>query len=216
MDFNTLAKSWELTSELSNVPKGANRSEFIDIEASLNLSLPASLKSFYTITNGPSLLQSNLNIVPLNSDDYSNLKQFTNQLKEWDFLIPNEVLAFADNGGDSTYAIWIEQNDLSDSPIIEIGTCFDSPCLSIVGTSLFNFLLGWTAYYFLLYEVNTEAIDLIKLPKELRFNASELDDEQFAAIRKWADPKLPEFNPDPYVQKLDAQAIRELLKGSAT
>ncbi len=216
MDFNTLGKSWEVTSELNELPPSTINSDIVEVEKHLDQTLPESLKKLYTITNGPSLLEGNLNIVPLKSDDFSNLSQFSTQLKKWGKQIPHEVLAFADDGSDGTFGIWLEKNELSDSPIIEIGESIDSPCLSLAGTSLLNFLLGWTAYYFLLCEVDAEALDIIQLPKELRFDASELDDEHFGAIRKWADPKLPDFYPDPYVQKLNTQTIRELLKRSAT
>jgi|GEM_PF-3553557 len=214
VDFSALYTSWEVTSPYNVINPGASQEEIEETEEALKHKLPQSFRTLYGLTNGLSILESNLNIVPLNSDEWFSLVNYTKQLREWEKPIPQEVLAFADNGSDGTFGIWLDENEFSDSPVISVGAIYEPGCMAIAGTSLFNFMLGWSAYYFLLLEVDTKALDIIQLPKKLRFKAHELEDEQFAEIRKWADPRLPDFDPDPYKLRYTVSQVREILQRS--
>jgi hypothetical protein len=216
MDINALIDSWKLTSDLNVFNPAASDEEIEEAERLLGIELPVSLKTIFGFSNGFELLEGNLQVVPLKSDDGFHLAAFTPQLREWGTPVPQQVLAFGDNGSDSTFGVWLPDNSMSSSPVIEIGAIHTPNCMAIAGTSLFHFLLGWTAYYFMLLEVDSKALDIIQLPEELRFDAQELEEEHFAAIRKWADPQLPNFTPDPYVQKYDASDIKNILGSSAT
>ncbi len=80
--------------------------------------------------------------------------------------------------------------------------------MAIAATDFVSFLLGWTAYYFLLLEVESINLDAIGLPQHLRHGR--MDDEHFAQLRNWADPNLPDLYPNPYKRGYEVKESRRL------
>ncbi len=107
MDFTILTKSWENISKHNEIHPSASKVEISVVEEILKIRLPDSFQALFNYSNGLSILEGNLNVVPLKSGDYFNLVTMTSQLREWGKVIPEEILAFGDNGSDSTFGVWL-------------------------------------------------------------------------------------------------------------
>ena len=120
------------------------------------------------------------------------------------------------NGSDDFFGMWLPEthNPRFDHPILEIGSIFEPGNMAVLGTSFVPFLHAWTAYYSLLLEAGSAALDAINLPASLRPQGKEPDDEDFAELRKWADPGLPSYYPDSYRERYDAKRLAKLFGSS--
>jgi hypothetical protein len=194
--------------------------------------LPGPLREFYRFSNGASLLGGDLQIHTLQPETRKIDKPFVNPfrpaeppstqyttralatettfLREHDWPISAEVLVFGGDGSDSLFGIWLPKTagSVFEHPIVEIGEIFDTPKnMAVVGTSLLRFLYSRTADYLLLHRADDGALDAIGVPKNLR---SDPADPPLSRIRKWADPNLPDPEPDPYKRGFDAAELRRL------
>ena len=138
-------------------------------------------------------------------DNKLTLMSLSSKLREWDWLVPEELLLFGDDGGDSQLGVWLPEQEacVDDCPVIELG---ETDVMAIAGTNLYRFLKGRTAYYLLLREADARSLDALGLPTDLR--TDDLDDDHFARIRKWADPGIPDPWPDPYRRGVTADELR--------
>ncbi|MFA4873692.1 MAG: hypothetical protein WC659_07250 [Patescibacteria group bacterium] len=76
--------------------------------------------------------------------------------------------------------------------------------------TLERFFRTWTSYYLLVTDFpNEQALNAVGLPPELR--TENPDEKTFTQIIKFFDPKLPDYNPDPYTRPFDVVGIRKLL-----
>ena len=209
MKLQTLVQAWR-SSEKSNLfPPGATDLELELAESKLGFQLPSTFRELYRLFNGANLLNGNLQIYPLEETDHSlGLSSGSEKLRSWDWPIPNEGLVFGDNGSDDHFGMWLPkiQGKIFNHPILRIGEIFEPRCMAIEATGLVPFLLGWTAYYSLLYEAENPLLDVLGLPEILRFNPDEMDDP-FTRIRQWADPNLPDSSPDPYSHGHDIKSL---------
>lgn len=212
MILMSLIQAWSLSPDLNSIPAHANEHDLRSAEKRIGHRLPPSLRELYGITNGPYLLSGNLRIFPMHPAETGlGLISASEQLREWKWPIPEEVLVFADDGSEGLFGIWLPEtrSEGLGHPIVEIGSVFEPECMAIAGTDLAPFLLGWTAYYSLLLEADHHVLDAIGVPPSLR--DEELDDELFAQLRRWADPGLPDPYPDPYEKGHSAQQLTNLL-----
>lgn len=216
MNLQKLIRAWQHSATLHRFLPPASEEELQHAETILNYRLPESLRELYLFSNGAELLQGNLQILPLEAEETSmGLTTATPQLREWHWQIPSEVLVFGDDGSDSLFGIWLPEarHPKFEHPVLEIGTIFGPQCMAVVGTGFLPFLYGWTTFYLMLLEADSMALDAIELPASLRVRSDELDDEVFARLRKWADPDLPNYHPDPYRQGHDVEGLWTLFKG---
>ena len=75
--------------------------------------------------------------------------------------------------------------------------------MAVVGTTTPRFLMGWTASYAQQDETSAERVlDILGVPAELRN-----EDVDHEACLRWADPDLPDPNPDPYERRLSVEDL---------
>src|SRR5687768_298135 len=91
------------------------------------------------------------------------------QLREWEWPIPPEMLVFGADGGDSVYGVWLAAGDTREPIVVE---CLEASDLTIVGDDLASFLTSRTAYYLILFASDgydlLPALDVLGIPEELR------------------------------------------------
>ena len=93
------------------------------------------------------------------------------------------------------FGIWLGAcgNPIYNHPVIEVGGSAEDS-MGVAGTNLLSFLRGWSAYYLMLKAVDkskeVEFLDKLQVPQWLRTES--FDGNQFAQLRKWADPQLPD------------------------
>lgn len=95
--------------------------------------------------------------------------------------------------------------------VVEVGEIFEEGSLSVTGTSLSGFLRGRSAYYVLLLECPKAASEALDLPKRFRSKrAEDLDDADYEALMRWANPGLPRQPVSSYEARLTADDVRRL------
>jgi hypothetical protein len=214
LELSKLFQFWQATSPHHRFSASANEEDMRRVEAAFGFRMAAPLRELYLFSNGLSLFRGDLKIYPLLSEaNRHGMDTATTNCRGW-FHIPSEVVVFGDNGSDEHYGFWTAQSstDPFGCPIIEIGQLFIDPaCMSLAATDLLPFLYGETVFSSLLSEIGDEALDILELPQELRVGRSVVDNKHFARIRRWADPGLPDPDPEPYTKGLDSLQIRSLL-----
>ena len=173
--------------------------------------MPADLKALYRFSDGMAPLGGNLTVEPLTATSGLALVGLSDQLRDWDWPIPDELLMFGGNGGDELFGLWYPAGAPSDglSAVVMVGSIFEPVCLALAGTDLPRFLLAWSGYYLVQLEAPAAALDALRLPESLR----QIDDEAgVAPYFRWADPTLADPDPDPYARGLDAAGIAALIE----
>jgi hypothetical protein len=166
------------------------------------------MRALYTMSDGLSLLHGNLNIYPLRAHETglaligSSAVSLSDELREYEWRIPEELVVFGDNGGDERAeggeaALELEERD----------------GFAVIGTDLPKFLTSWSAYYLLLLEADTAALEALGVPE--RFWTREPDDSLMSDLLAWADPRLPDGDPHPYQRPVVAHALREMFGSDA-
>lgn len=195
--------AWRLSPASHQFRDPATDEAIAEAERSLGRAIPDSLKSLYRFANGMSALGGNLGVESLLDSKGGGLVYLGDRLRSWHWPIPEEVLMFGGNGADEQFGLWYPPGAPADGPmpVVMIGSVFEAACLALAGTDLPRFLLAWSGYYLVLDEAPTEALDALGLPEALR----RLDeDASLAAYVGWADPALPDHDPDPYSRGVDA------------
>ena len=202
-----LVHCWSLSKSHHEWSPGASDEEINRAEDSLKRRFPAVLRAIYEMSNGLGLVGGNLNFYPLQSADDSELTLvgLPSKLREWNWSLPEELLLFGDDGGDSEFGLWLPDRGASvdDCPVIEL--C-ETEAMAIAGTGLCNFLKGRTAFYLLAEEAPAKSLDALGLPVELRTDV--LYDDDFSRIIQWADPTIPDPLPDPFERGVTVEELR--------
>jgi hypothetical protein len=221
-ELDPILEAWRLTSEQHEWPRSATDAEIAEAEQVVGRSFPPALRAIYQIGDGPSLFHGNLNFNPIRpGEDTLALPLASKQLREWSWPIPDELIVFADDGCDEHFGIWIPvgSSEQSPHPVIWVGSIFDEPkCLAVIGTGICEFLRIWTAFQQLNDKQTWEespmphaALDALSVPPQWREEV--LKDADLRDL-SWADPGLPDFNPDPYERGVDAQQLRRMYGGN--
>jgi hypothetical protein len=216
MEIQKLIEVWSLSSDIHSFHSPAIESDLKSLEKKIGHRLPSSFREFYLFSNGANLLSDNLRVYPLEGTDESlGLSNASAQLRAGNYPIPDEILVFGSNGSDDLFGIWLPEtkNEFFRCPVLQIGEIFEPKCMAIAGTDFVPFLYSWTAYYLMLYETNNAAIDALGIPYSLRHKADEMDDDIFAQLCRWADPRLRDSNPNPYEHGYDAEELKILFRG---
>ena len=135
---------------------------------------------------------------------------FSNRLREWSWPVAEELMAFGGNGSDDLFGLWApaESSPGDPAPVVMLGAIFEPACMAIVGTDLGGFLRAWSGYYLNLLGASAEALAHLGLPSELH---DAPDDLGFTPYFEWADPTLPDHDPDPYSRGVDAAGMAALV-----
>lgn len=210
-ELSSIVAAWRLAPDSWPLPEAASDTDIADAERRLGRPLPAELRALYGISNGPNPLGGNLAIQPLSSVEGEGLVGMGERLRGWGWPIPDEVLVFGDNGGEEQFGLWYPAGAEADAstPVVMVGAVFEPACMVLAGTSLTRFLRAWSGYYLVLIDAPIAALDELGLPAHLRT----IDDEAgVARYFAWADPDLPELDPDPYARGLDRDGIALLMR----
>lgn len=206
-DLEPLVECWYQSKSHHEFSPGASDEEIIRAEDSLKRRLPKVLRAIYEMSNGLSLVGGNLNFEPLESSDDSELTlvSLSSMLQEWNWSVPEELLLFGNDGGDSQFGLWLPEGEafVDDCPVIEL---VETEVMAFAGTSLCRFLKGRTAFYLLHEAAAAKSLDALGLPAGLR--KEDPDDDDAVRIAQWADPGAPYLLPDPYENGVTADELR--------
>jgi hypothetical protein len=216
-ELERVVAAWRLSAASDELAKPASEETIAEAERALGRPVPDGLKTLYRFSNGMGPLGGNLTVVPLLDTERADgeeigLVNLGDRLRSWDWPIPDEVLVFGGNGGDDQFGIWYPSGAPADgpTPVVMVGSIFEPGCLALAGTDLPKFLLAWSGYYLALLDAPTEALDALGLPDSLR----RIDaDGSLAPYFRWADPALPDPEPDPYSQRMDAGGVAAVIEG---
>jgi len=206
-------KAWELSKELNYeypIP-AAPPEKLVEAERALGYRLPESMRTLYLTHDGSEYLGGNIGYWPLFPNERTELAitTGTQQLREWDWPLPPDVLVFGDDGSDSTHCLWIEEG--SDREPIVVETVDAGEMFALAGDDLASFLVGRSAFYLLMYASDgfdlTAALNALEVPNELR--GIDLDDELYHDVWRWANPNLPDMDPNSYDRWWTPDKVRE-------
>ena len=171
-------------------------------ESTLGRRIPLELRRLYEFSNGAELMHGNLIVNQIDA-----LSSHGDQLREWGWPIPHELLVFGGNGAGDLFGVWYPPaaNADAESAVALVGEVFEPRCLAILGTSLGRFARAWSAYYLQLTDAPAEALDALQLPEGMRSDELDTTGPFFA----WADPALPDTDPDPYERGLTAEEFHQ-------
>lgn len=207
-DLDRVLAAWRLSPASHQLEEPADDETIATAERALGRLLPEGLKALYRFSNGMAPLGGNLMVESLTGSEDRGLVGFGDRLRGWGWPIPDQVLMFGSNGGSDLFGLWYPPGAPADgpTPVVMIGSVFEPASLALAGTDLPRFLLAWSAYYLVhdLDEAPAEALDALELPESLR----EIDEDGgLAPCFRWADPDLPDPDPDPYGRGMDAAGI---------
>jgi hypothetical protein len=205
--------AWSLATQVSHgSPGGAMRTSLTAAEHTLGHPLPPDLRELYAAYDGGDFLGGNIQLLPLLStmgDDLA-LTTASDLMREWQWEIPPEMLIFGGNGSEVEYGLWLHDPHAQSSLVIAIS---EDQGLAVVGDSLAGFLAGHSAFYVLLkasdgYDL-VPALDALGVPANLRSFAY-LDDALYNRLLNWANPNLPDKEPDPWAHRMTRDQINEI------
>ena len=209
-ELATIVAAWRLAPDPWPLAPAASEAEIAAAERALGRPLPYDLRALYALCNGPNPLGGNLAVHPLSAVEGEGLVGMSDRLREWGWPIPDELLVFGGNGGEEQFGLWYPAgaDPAASAPVVMVGAVFEPACMALAGTSLTRFLRAWSGYYLVLEDAPAAALDMLGLPAHLRT----MDDEAgIAPYFSWADPDLPEPDPDPYAPGLDPDQIALLI-----
>ena len=226
-------EAWKLSGEPMGLAPSVSAAEIREAEEQLGWSIPGSLRTLYELGNGffGSFGVINLWALQSSSNKEVSLVFGTAWHRSVGWPLPEELVLFGDEGADNMYGIWMPGS--SEEPIVvECGACFEDPCMAVAGDDIPSFLLGHSADYFLttasdFYETEP-MLDVLGVPAELRSFEREpmgsitapdgrelgvvyIDPEVSLRLIRWANPGLPDPEPDPYDRSWTVDQINEFV-----
>ena len=233
MTIQTLIDAWKSAGAYHNVQTPATEAQIQAAEAKIGTTLPKLLREVYPLFNGGWAWQ--LDFYPLFPPPEHYALTNSNELYiEYQWCIPQEIRLFAGDGGGGAFGIWLPAcgNPIYNHPVIEVGELAgEEGCMGVAGTNLISFLRGWSASQFVMEEDDElwkvelgedkdapnrlkriqTALDTLEVPQLLRAEHHHEDpDENFAQLRKWADPNLPDPYGDSYNQRYTIADLKKL------
>ena len=216
MEMKDIIRAWSLSKELNYFNPPASEDELQTAESKIGRKLPDAMRELYLFSNGGDLLQGNLQIFKLMEPDpkkkFVELVGGSDQLREWHYEIPKEVLTFAHDGSEDHFGIWLPEthNPKFPCPVLEIGQISNARSMAIQATDFIPFLAARTAYFLLPYVGTDSALDALGIPGWLR--AYPDNAELYPLLRVWADPWLPDPDPDCYEKAYDRFALADIFQ----
>ena len=234
MTIQTLFDAWKVSGAHHSMNPPATETEIQAAEEKIGATLPLSLREVYLLFNGAWAWE--LDFYPLNFPPDNSPFALTNSNEkyiEYGWHIPKEIRLFAGDGGGGGFGIWLLAcgNSIYNHPVIEVGQLSGEGCMGVAGTNLLSFLSGWSAFQLVMKEDSElwkvelgedkdapnrlqriqKALDTRKVPQSLRSEHHHEDpDENFAQLRKWADPLLPDPYGNSYSQRYTIAGLKKL------
>ena len=199
--LDAVVRAWRATARLHRFADPIGEDGLLVAEARLGRPLPADLARLYAATDGVDAFRGDIQIHPaLIAADKAD------ELREYDWPIAPEILVFGGDGSDELYGLWYPEDASPDdpTPVVEIGSIFEDGSLAIVGTTFPRFLRTITA--FRLAEAGELAVAGTLGAGDVPRSGGSL-----APFVERLDPTLPFSEPDPYVQRLTAEQVSELV-----
>jgi hypothetical protein len=191
-----LRDAWALSADLHYPITQTGPGEIEAAEQILDRRLPPELRCLYEIGNGLGLLQGNLVIEPLMTQNGGfGLVRDGAPGSDWyrstGWSVPPELLIIGGNGSDAMFGMWAPKvpREVMSSPVVAFDMDPRIESLTIMGTSLTRFLTYWSAYYVVLLEGPRAAFEALGAPPD--WFDREPDDPLMADLEGWADPRLP-------------------------
>jgi len=203
-----LIRTWELTSDLHELPPGADAARVHAVERSAGRRLPESIVALYRLVNGASLFNGNIRLLPLDEAELC-VTSASAVYRSSSWSIPDELILVGDNGAGDPFGLWLPDPPAEGGMVVEAGRMFDAGSFAVAATSLDRYLQARTAYYLLLIGADTAALDTLQIPHELRTAGG--DEPDYLRLLDWADPERPDSTADPYEAGLDVAALRSVL-----
>lgn len=232
MTIQMLVEAWKVSEAHHSMNPPATETEIQAAETKIGTTLPPPLREVYPLFNGGWALE--LDFFPLFPPPEHYALTNSNELYiEYEWRIPKEIRLFASMGGEEVFGIWLPAtgNPIYSHPIIEVGFITGEGCMGWVGTNLLSFLRGWSAFQLVMTE-NDElwkvelgedkdapnrlkrtqtALNTLFVPQSLRAEHHYEDpDENFAQLRKWADPQLPNPHGNSYSQEYTIADLKRI------
>lgn len=181
MNLEDLVSLWRLA-EGNRVAPGAEPHELEVFEETVGWHLPAEFRELYSACNGADLFGGSLSLAPLFSRDDYSFEDLSEDLRQAEWPVPEELQVFGDNGEGDYFGLWIPAVTTESAPIVEIGQIFEVGCMGVVGRTLKGFLLHRSAFF----GIDDPSIsDALGVPESMRHLQSEVLWEDLAL---WADP----------------------------
>ena len=219
MTIQMLLDTWKVAGAHLSIDPPATETEIQAAEEKIGATLPQSLREVYPLFNGGWAWE--LDFYPLNIPSDNSPFAVTNSNEkyiEYGWHIPKEIRLFAGDGGGGGFGIWLLAcgNPMYNHPVIEVGELAgEEGCMGVAGTNLLSFLRGWSAVRLLAQELDKSKevafLDSLQVPQSLRAEHHHEDpEENFAQLRKWADPSLPDPHGDSYSQLYTVADLKRL------
>jgi hypothetical protein len=209
--IDNIVRCWEISGAAGQY-EGATAQQLEDAQHRLGRRFPDEFTALYERCNGAEVLDGNLQLYPLDGQELSVLHA-SEFLRAADWPIPSELVVLAGDGQGAVFGLWLPENAGGRALVVEVGQIFEEGSLSVTGTSLSGFLRGRTAYYLLLLEAPAAAVERLGLPKGLRTKEADgLDDSDYEAFLRWANPDLPDHAVSSYEARLTPGEVRRLAR----
>jgi hypothetical protein len=227
-------KAVELFGELvpsAKDARGASGEEIAQAERLLGHSLPETMRQLYLAHDGSQRIVTCWPLIA-DGDDALSVVRGSAGYRIWHWPVPTEMMLFADDGSESALGLWKANESEIEPIVVELGECFEEPCLAVVGDDLASFLLGRAAIYFVLegsdWNDTGPMIEALGIPVELRKPGREfigttqdihgnsigveyVGEEAYLDLIRWANPGLPDPDPDPYRRSWSVDQINEFV-----
>jgi len=200
--LDQLIAVWRETAELHELRRPCEESDLVRAEAVLGSRLPRVFKDLYRFSNGLSLNKGSLVILPLFEEGARlSLVSMSDQLREWQWPIPEDVVVFGDNGCGEPYGLWIGPHDSTrfPEPIVIVGEIFEPGSMGLYSQDLISFLL----------EETSEGLRLAGREFAIHENFGLGKD---SVLRQNSPVSIESSDRDPYRACLDAAGIERLLR----
>ncbi len=230
MNLETLFKVWRETDQEHSFRPPAQAADLAAAEAKLGFKLPQPFRQLYRFSNGLSLNTGNFTMHPLlDNDEDGSLISMSDQLREWEWPVPADVLAFGANGSGEPYGLWVEPHDAKrfPEPIVQIGEIFEPGCMGLWSPSLRSFLLEETVMGLILSNRQDAVVEHFGLAADRlptpgmvdgllgKRKLSDVESVEAARrlreIERWAAPDFDPAYQDPYTARLDIAEMTKLL-----
>ena len=217
MTIQTLFDAWQATEVDPSVNPPATEAEIQAAEKKIGTTLPQLLREVYQLFNGGWWWELEFFTALEPKPYFYSLTDGNEKFIEYGWHIPKEIRLFAGMGGEENFGIWLAEtgNPIYNHPIIEVGELHDEGCMGVIGTNLISFLCGWSAFRLIETELDESKevafLNTLKIPPSLRAEHHHEDpDENFAQLRKWADPQLPDPYGNSYTQRYTITDLKKL------
>ncbi len=232
MTIQMLVEAWKVSEAHHSMKPPATETEIQAAETKIGTTLPPPLREVYQVFNGGWAFE--LKFFPLfPPPEHYALTNSNERYIAYEWHIPKEIRLFADMGGEEVFGIWLPccGDPIYNHPIIEVGDIGEQGCMGVVGTNLISFLSGWSAFQLVMTEDSElwkvelgedkdapnrlqriqTALNTRKVPQSLRSEHHHEDpDKNFAQLRKWADPQLPDPSGNSYTQRYTITDFKKL------